>query len=75
MKRLNQSENLVKKWNFDSSTDTLEVEMKQNCTNQSVYVLNMVIDYKSYGKGYLYDKTLKDMKSYLNLKAFNLFLN
>jgi hypothetical protein len=65
--KMDETENLIKKWNYDSSTNILEIEAKQACIQSKIYTLSMLVLFKSYGTSFTYDKTLKESKSYLIL--------
>jgi hypothetical protein len=47
----------IKKWNHDSSTNILEIQLNKKCTQNREYKLNLFISYKNYGS-FLYDKSL-----------------
>ena len=59
----------IKKWNHDSTTNLLEIEINKNCTLGKEFKMNIFISYKNYGS-YLYDKSLKNVQSYY-LTTFN----
>ena len=47
----------VKKWNHDSTTNILEIQLNKKCIQGHEYKLNIFISYKNYGS-FLYDKSL-----------------
>ncbi|CAF0715734.1 unnamed protein product [Brachionus calyciflorus] len=53
----------IKKWNHDSSTNILEIELNRNCFPQSIINLNMFIAYKNYGS-FISNKNLENSRIY-----------
>jgi hypothetical protein len=47
----------VKKWNHDSTTNILEIQLNKKCVQSHEYKLNIFVSYKNYGS-FLYDKSL-----------------
>ena len=47
----------VKKWNHDSTTNILEIQLNKKCIQSHEYKLNIFVSYKNYGS-FLYDKSL-----------------
>jgi hypothetical protein len=47
----------INKWNHDSTTNILEIQLNKKCTQNREYKLNLFISYKNYGS-LLYDKSL-----------------
>lgn len=63
MFRFNENEDKleVKKWNYDSSTNILEIETSKSCVVSHQYVLDIFINFKSYGN-VIYDYSLKQVE-------------
>ncbi len=77
LKKLNKSllkENEIKKWNYELSSNILEIETKNMCTVGESYLLNINIQYKTYGTKFSYDKTPKNVKNYY-LLSFDRYSN